>query len=278
VIELVDRLPYPKECAVNPDVHAFLSQTLTPSLGVPLRVAVYSRLTDGIRSNIFPLGSLLPRETELGAAIGLSRTVVREALMLLEEDGLIVTRRGVGRFVAETLPGVGLEEFRPFETALADQGRPLKVVPGEMKIQPSIDYINKGLSLDADANTWFRESSLYRDGEAIALVQEGLPAGKYLSDISSALAENLQKAAESEETLLAALIRLCGPVFTAGTCGISAGVAGAGRAKQLNLRAQDPVLILTQTAQHNGTLVYLAKCIVSPHLGQLNIVQTTPPS
>ncbi|WP_312182072.1 GntR family transcriptional regulator [Arthrobacter sp.] len=252
---------------MNPDVHAFLSQTLTPSLGVPLRVAVYSRLTDGIRSNIFPLGSLLPRETELGAAIGLSRTVVREALMLLEEDGLIVTRRGVGRFVAETLPGVGLEEFRPFETALADQGRPLKVVPGEMKIQPSIDYINKGLSLDAEAN-----------GEPIALVQEGLPAGKYLSDISSALAENLQKAAESEETLLAALIRLCGPVFTAGTCGISAGVAGAGRAKQLNLRAQDPVLILTQTAQHNGTLVYLAKCIVSPHLGQLNIVQTTPPS
>lgn len=28
------------------------------------------------------------------------RTVVREALMLFEEDGLIQARRGVGRFVA----------------------------------------------------------------------------------------------------------------------------------------------------------------------------------
>jgi DNA-binding transcriptional MocR family regulator len=33
-----------------------------------------------------------------------SRTVVREALMLLEEGGLIRARRGVGRFVADTLP------------------------------------------------------------------------------------------------------------------------------------------------------------------------------
>ncbi|XAS67439.1 GntR family transcriptional regulator [Micrococcaceae bacterium Sec5.7] len=259
---------------MNTEVHAFLSPTLTPPLGQPLRVAVYSRLAEGIRSKVFPLGSLLPRETELGTALGLSRTVVREALMLLEEDGLIVTRRGIGRFVAEALPRVGLEEFRPFESALAHQDRPVKVVPGDVSIQATTDFVSKGLSLDAEANTWFRECVLHRDGEPVAVVQEHLPAGRYLSDISAELAGNLQAAARSNETMLAGLIALCGPVFSGGVCDITVGVAGA-RAKLLNLRAQDPVLVLTQTAQYNGTPVYLAKCVASALAGQLSIVQTS---
>lgn len=261
---------------MNPDAQAFLSQTLVPSLGLPLRVAVYSRLRDGIRSNVFPLGSMLPRETELCAAIGLSRTVVREALMLLEEDGMIVTRRGIGRFVAESVPSVGLEEFRPFEYALSDGEHPLKAVPGKTELQPALDYVIKLLSLEADAKIWFRETILYRDGEPLAIVQEGIPSGKDLKAISPALAENLEKAVASEETLLAAFIRLCGPVFTPEDCSISAGVAGTPRAGQLKLRTQDPVLILTQMAHFDGTPVYVAKCIVSPHIGQLNINQANP--
>ncbi|CAH0158692.1 hypothetical protein SRABI83_00894 [Arthrobacter sp. Bi83] len=41
-----------------------------------------------------------------------SRTVVREALMLLEEDGLIRAHRGVGRFVSDTLPRIGIKLIR----------------------------------------------------------------------------------------------------------------------------------------------------------------------
>lgn len=62
-----------------------------------------------IRNNLLTPGSMLPTETELGGDMKVSRTVVREALMLLEEDGLIRARRGVGRFVADTLPRIGIE-------------------------------------------------------------------------------------------------------------------------------------------------------------------------
>lgn len=261
---------------MNPEVHAFLSQTLVPSLGLPLRVAVYSRLVDGIHSNVFPLGSMLPRETELCAAIGLSRTVVREALMLLEEDGLIVTRRGVGRFVAESVPQVGLEEFRAFEHTLSDGEEPLKVVPGRHELQPVLDNIAQLLSLSQGKNIWFRESILYRGDEPVALVEEGVPSGAELEAINPKIAAAMEEALLSEETLLAAFIRLCGPVLTSESCTVSAGVAGAPRARQLNIRAQDPVLVLSQAAHFNGTPVYVAKCIVSPHAGQLNINRTTP--
>jgi GntR family transcriptional regulator len=56
---------------------SFLEKPLLTSPGQPLRIAVYSRVADGIRSNVFPLGTALPRETELGLSLGVSRTVCR---------------------------------------------------------------------------------------------------------------------------------------------------------------------------------------------------------
>jgi len=47
-------------------------------------------------------GSQLPTEAELVAMLGVSRTVVREALRTLEEGGLVARRQGVGTFVRDT--------------------------------------------------------------------------------------------------------------------------------------------------------------------------------
>ncbi len=104
----------------------YLEVPLLTSPGQPLRVAVYDRISNGIRSGVLGMGELLPRETELGTSLGVSRTVVREALMLLEEDGLIVTRRGIGRFVAESIPHEGADEFQPIEQLFAEAGHTLR--------------------------------------------------------------------------------------------------------------------------------------------------------
>lgn len=243
-----------------------------------MRVALYARIAEGIRSGVFPLGSLLPRESELGAAIGVSRTVVREALMLLEEDGLVVTRRGVGRFVADRLPEVGIEELRPFEEVLSTGSAPLTVHLGELELQTTTDFVSRHLDLDAAANTWFRESLLMAGGRPMAIIQEHLPAGKYLSDISAPIAENVQRAHAQGGTLFAALARLCGPVFTSGVCEVAANVVGPTRGKLLGVSPTSPVLILTQTARVGDRPAYLAKCIVSTEVGHLQIIQTSGPS
>ena len=256
------------------DVAPFLDRPLTAPVGQPLRVAVYSRLAEGIRSGVFPLASMLPRETELGIALGVSRTVVREALMLLEEDGLIVTRRGVGRFVADDLPTVGLEELRPLEAALAEGGEGITVRPLEFVVQPTTDYVSGHLGLDAEANTWFRESVVERAGEPIAILQEHLPAGRYLSDASPQVAAAVSEAADDPSSLMAALLTR-GVVFGSGRCEITVNVVGRSRGELLGLKAGDPVLILTQTATVAGAPLYLAKCIVSGRAGVLSVVQTT---
>src|SRR5690349_18424735 len=56
-------------------------------------------LRQAIIGGIFRPGSQLPTEAELCEMLGVSRTVVREALRMLEDDGLVARRHGVGTFV-----------------------------------------------------------------------------------------------------------------------------------------------------------------------------------
>ena len=56
-------------------------------------------LQEAILGGTFRPGGQLPTEAELCEMLGVSRTVVREALRVLEEDGLVTRRHGVGTFV-----------------------------------------------------------------------------------------------------------------------------------------------------------------------------------
>jgi GntR family transcriptional regulator, galactonate operon transcriptional repressor len=64
-----------------------------------LSEVVIGLLVDRIVSGEHPVGGLIPREPELCAAFGVSRTVIREALKVLEEKGLVRVRRGFGTVV-----------------------------------------------------------------------------------------------------------------------------------------------------------------------------------
>ena len=58
-------------------------------------------LRQAIARGTFRPGSQLPTEVELCQMLGVSRTVVREALRVLEDDGLVARRHGVGTFVRD---------------------------------------------------------------------------------------------------------------------------------------------------------------------------------
>src|ERR671924_2326155 len=56
-------------------------------------------LRQAITRGAYQPGSKLPTEAELCEMLGVSRTVVREALRVLEDDGLVARRHGIGIFV-----------------------------------------------------------------------------------------------------------------------------------------------------------------------------------
>ncbi|GAA1253682.1 GntR family transcriptional regulator [Arthrobacter pascens] len=257
---------------MHEDAARFLSQPVEAQTGSPLRVAVYSRIAEAIRNNLLTPGSMLPTETDLGADMKVSRTVVREALMLLEEDGLIRARRGVGRFVSDTLPRIGIERIRPFEEVLGGPGQHLEIKRIQRERQPASEFVAPGVGVEPGADCWLWESVLIRDGEAIAHLQENISAGPLR--VGKAAPAPLEIDDDGGTTLLAALNSRIGRVLGPGECQIGLSQVGPSRAKLLDLRAPDPVLVLTQYVRHGNRPFYLAKCLVAARAGHLSVMQS----
>jgi len=76
-------------------------ERLLRPVGAPksLSSEVVDRLADQIMSGKLPVGAKLPSETEMMKGMGVSRTVVREAVAALRARGLVITRQGAGAFV-----------------------------------------------------------------------------------------------------------------------------------------------------------------------------------
>jgi GntR family transcriptional repressor for pyruvate dehydrogenase complex len=64
-----------------------------------LYLAVVDHLKQAIESGVYPVGGRLPSERELAEELGVSRPVVREAIIVLESRGFVQTRHGAGVFV-----------------------------------------------------------------------------------------------------------------------------------------------------------------------------------
>ena len=60
---------------------------------------IVSRLVEELRCGCYANATRLPPETELAAAMGVSRTVIRDALSELEREGLVERVRGIGAVV-----------------------------------------------------------------------------------------------------------------------------------------------------------------------------------
>jgi GntR family transcriptional repressor for pyruvate dehydrogenase complex len=66
-----------------------------------LAQGVVAHISDNIRDGQLSPGDKLPTESEIMRIIGVSRTVVREAISHLQAAGLVETRHGIGTFVLE---------------------------------------------------------------------------------------------------------------------------------------------------------------------------------
>src|SRR5437870_2972257 len=78
---------------------------------------VAERLAEEIRAGRWPVGSKLPTEVRLVEQLGVSRTVVREAISRLRNAGLVEPRQGSGVFVLQPMTA-------PLDLAVADDQLP----------------------------------------------------------------------------------------------------------------------------------------------------------
>src|SRR6478609_11897564 len=105
-----------------------------------LTAELVSRLTADIMSGKLLPGSRLPTEQEMITATGVSRTVIREAVAALRADKLVVTRQGVGAFVAEQVR-------RPFRVVF-DERSSLREVLNVMELRTGVEIEAAGLAAE----------------------------------------------------------------------------------------------------------------------------------
>ncbi|MBT2598056.1 UTRA domain-containing protein [Arthrobacter sp. ISL-72] len=140
-------------------------------------------------------------------------------------------------------------------------GRPVEVKRVQVVRQPASEFAAPGVGVEPGADVWLWESVLIRDGERIAQLQENV-------------AGTVEVADDGGGTMMATLNRVLGRLTGPGECQISLSQVGPSRAKLLDLRASDPVLVLTQYVRHGGRPFYLAKCLISDRAGHLSIMQS----
>lgn len=116
--------------------------SLLRPLNAPRRLTaeLVARLTADITSGKLPPGSKLPTEQEMISALGVSRTVIREAVAALRADRLVVTRQGVGAFVAEQVR-------RPFRVDFNEHS-PLREVLNVMELRTGAETEAAGLAAE----------------------------------------------------------------------------------------------------------------------------------
>ena len=121
---------------------------------------------DGIRDGRLTPGAKLPTESELMAAFGVSRTVVREALSRLQAAGMIETRHGIGSFV------VGAGDGASFRIA-PEQMATLRDVIAVLELRIGVE--SEAASLAAQRRA---DSDLARMRAALDAIAAALEAGR----------------------------------------------------------------------------------------------------
>jgi DNA-binding GntR family transcriptional regulator len=147
-----------------------------PPLAEELRDAV---ARDLILSDLVPPGSLLPSEKELSARYGVSRPTVREALLMLQQAGLVATRHGVGSFVLPRPHALtnGLDRLCSIETFAREAGESIETQELEWEeVLADAEMAQRlGIPLGHQVLIVRRMKSLH--GVPVGVIHDHIPAG-----------------------------------------------------------------------------------------------------
>ncbi|MFI0986595.1 GntR family transcriptional regulator [Streptomyces exfoliatus] len=248
-------------------------------------VALYERIADAVHDGTYPPGSTLPSEPKLAAELGVSRPALREALLLLQEDGLLSVRRGVGRTVNDRPPRRGFEHVQPLEE-LIGAGTPLRVRALLRTVEEPTDFTTQHLLAPARAELRFWESVLTGEGTAAALSHEWAAADELLDQVHPEFAQALRAADPDTRapgggtgrgpavSMLAVLVGASRETALSAHSGITATLLGRRRGEQLGRPADTPAVLVTQVVRVGEVPVLAAKHMLPTGAPALPVLQS----
>lgn len=99
---------------------------------------IHADLMAGIREGRFPPGQQMPNERQLAERYGSSRQQVRDALLLLQEAGLVTRRVGSGTWLAENAPAIIERLDAEVDVHAAHEHSFLETVEARLILEPGV--------------------------------------------------------------------------------------------------------------------------------------------
>ena len=207
---------------------------------VPASAQLAEWLKAQILEQRLPAGSRLPTEQELIARSGLSRVTVRAAVGILEDEGWVLRRQGLGTFVAEPVKQALESGVRTITEVLLSRGVTprVEVLSHEVVRAPEPVGATLGRSDVLRIQRRFSEND-----QPLAIVTAYLPA-----DLPNDAVEPLLSAELATETTYTMWEQRLGVRIGSATHEIHAAGASPEIAAALGLSEGAPVLVLRRTS------------------------------
>ncbi len=128
-----------------------------------------------IEEGAYQPGERLPSENELAAQLGISRPTLREALLNLEQEGIVIRRHGVGTFIA---PGYehrlesGLERLESILESAARQGLSIQCHDLHFEEDPATRKLADKLQIEPGTPLLRVDRVLVADGTPVAYMDD----------------------------------------------------------------------------------------------------------
>jgi GntR family transcriptional regulator len=205
-----------------------------------ISVPAYQQVADHIKSQILGgklvRGGRLPPESELINGSNLSRVTVRKGLEILENEGLVERKQGLGTFVRNPI-SQELSSVQTITEVLLSRGITPRVRVVSFGVVRPPEVVSRALLLNGDEKLLLAKRLYLNEDDPVALLHIFLPLS------IREHAEVLRSQAFSTETTYTIWERVGVPIKGA-THSIRAARADKEDAKALGIKSGDPVLIL----------------------------------
>lgn len=237
------------------------------------RVELYERIVTAIHDGTFPPGSNLPSEPVLAARMGVSRPALREVLILLQEDGVITRKHGVGSRVNQHPPPRGLERLLPVEALLGEGDITCRRLAAEL--DEATDFSGYHLQLSPLSRAWFWETLIEVDGAPACFAHEWAAEESTLAALAPTYAQAITGSAAGEPvtSMLAALLAASGDQVLAGKSFVGATILGRERGAAMARPPETPAVLITQVVSAGNRPILAAKYLLPAGAPLLRVVQ-----
>ncbi len=150
-----------------------------PLRGTNLAQQIQQWLLEHIEKGIYQPGEQLPAETELALQLGISRATLREALLNLERQGIVVRKHGIGTFITSGYNQrveSGLEQLVSTIEMANKQGLEITFSRLQVRQEPAEAEEAELLGLASGSSLTIIERAILVDEQVVAYMVDAVPA------------------------------------------------------------------------------------------------------